>query len=421
MRQSLLFTKTRKDISKEDVSVNANLLTRGGFIDRLSAGVYTFLPLGLRVLNKIEQIVREEMDRVGGMEVLMPALQPKENWEATGRWSTFDVLFKIKDSNDKENALGATHEEVVTPLLQKFVHSYKDLPKAVYQIQTKFRNETRPKSGLLRGREFRMKDLYSFHANTVELDSYYEKVQEAYARIYLRCGMAGITYLTFASGGTFSKYSHEYQTITDAGEDIIYVCTKCNVAINREIMNDLDNQCVSCKSKDLQEKKAIEVGNIFKLGTKYSDAFGFEYVDENGQSRPVIMGCYGLGPTRIMGAIVETHSDAAGIVWPKSVAPMAVHLISLCRESADLDKAESVYQSLIGAGIDTLFDDRADARAGEKFADSDLIGIPLRVVISPKTLADGQVEVKKRADVETKRLSLTGIVAGLTKELEGVI
>lgn len=421
MRQSQLFTRTYKEISKEDASVNASLLTRGGFVDKLSAGVYTFLPFGLKVLNKIEQIIREEINKAGGVEILMPALQPKENWVATGRWDGLDVLFKIRDDSEKEYALGATHEEVVTPLLKKFVYSYKDLPRAVYQIQTKFRNEPRSKSGLLRGREFRMKDLYSFHASTIELDAYYEKVQEAYYRIYERCGMADITYLTFSSGGTFSKYSHEYQTITDAGEDIIYICSKCNIAINKEIINDVGNKCVSCENKDLLEKKAIEVGNIFKLGTKYSDAFKFEFVDENGKKRPVVMGCYGLGLTRMMGAIVEAHHDDGGIIWPKNVAPASVHLISLCRDSKDIEIAEGIYQSLLSMGIEVIYDDRPDARAGEKFADSDLAGIPLRVVISPKTLIDNEVELKKRSGGEAKRLSLESLEKNIALELEGVI
>ena len=300
MRQSQLFTKTSKTISQEEVSVNAQLLLRGGFIDKLFAGVYTMLPLGFRVLTKIETIIREEMNRVGGQEVLMPALNPKENWVVTGRWDTFDVLFKLTGSGDKEYALGASHEEVVTPLVQKFVFSYKDLPQAVYQMQTKFRNEARAKSGILRGREFRMKDLYSFHHNQQNLDEYYERMIEAYFRVYTRCGIREKTYLTFASGGTFSKYSHEYQTITEAGEDSIYICDTCNIAFNSEIIEDVNHACNQCQNKELREAKAIEVGNIFKLGTKYSAPFGFSYSDENNNQQPVIMGCYGIGSSRVM-------------------------------------------------------------------------------------------------------------------------
>lgn len=415
MRQSHLFTKTLKEAPKDEVSQNAKLLIRGGFVDKLFSGVYTMLPLGYRVLTKIEQIIREEMDRIGGQEIFMPALHPKENWEKTKRWNGLTVLFKLIDNGDKEYALGATHEEVVTPLAQKFIVSYKDLPKAVYQIQTKFRDEPRAKSGILRGREFRMKDLYSFHSSTVELDEYYKKAQEAYFRVYERCGIRQMTYLTFASGGTFSKYSHEYQTVTSAGEDIIYVCPHCDIAVNREIFAEVGNKCPQCDATDLREEKAIEVGNIFKLGTKYSDAFDFNFVNENGQSEPVIMGCYGIGSTRILGTIAEIHHDDKGIMWPSSVAPYQAHLISLCKNQTEVGSADQLYENLIRAGVEVLYDDRPSIRAGEKFADSDLIGIPTRVVVSAKTLEKGSVEVKGRGEAKARLVE----IVKLTRELKG--
>lgn len=411
MRQTELFSRTGKEAPKDDVSVNARLLTRGGFIDKLSSGVYTFLPMGLRVLRKIEDIIRDEMDAVGGQEILMPALSPKENWDTTGRWDSIDVLFKLSIANGQEFTLGATHEEVVTPLMSKFVLSYKDLPRSVYQIQTKFRAEPRAKSGVLRCREFRMKDLYSFHTEQSELDKYYETVKQVYKRIFERVGLGGITYLTFASGGDFSKYSHEFQTVTSSGEDTIYICGKCDVAINKEIFADTGSACPQCQSKDLREARAIEVGNIFKLGTRFSGSFDFCYVDAKGEKRPVVMGCYGIGSSRLLGAVVEVHHDKDGIRWPSVVAPYTLHLISLIREDSQRGLADELYDKLTRAGIEVLYDDRTDTRAGAKFADSDLIGIPTRVVISDMTLKSESVEVKTRGSEETKLVHLSELVS----------
>lgn len=400
MRQSKLFTKTLKDISKDEVSLNAQFLLRAGFIDKLMAGVYSYLPLGLRVLTKIENIIREEMNVLGAQEILMPGLHPRENWDTTQRWDVVDVLFKLKGAGDKDLALGPTHEEIVTPLVQKFVFSYKDLPQAVYQIQTKFRNEPRAKSGILRGREFRMKDLYSFHTSQEELDSYYEKVKIAYARIYERLGIGSMTYLTYASGGAFSKYSHEYQTVTDAGEDIIHFCAQCNIAINKEILADLSQKCPECGNENLQEKKAIEVGNIFKLGTRFTDSFQFTVTGKEGAEEKIVMGCYGIGPSRIMGTIVETLHDDKGMIWPEEVAPYDIHLVSLCRDEADQSQADQLYHELQKQGFDVLYDDREGVTAGAKFADSDLIGIPTRIVVSPRTLEKESVELKKRNEAD---------------------
>lgn len=411
MKQSQLFTKTVKDVSKEEVSKNAQLLLRGGFVDRLSAGIYSYLPLGLRVLQKIEHIVREEMNVVGGQEILMPALHPRENWDTTGRWDVVDVLFKLTGHGEKEYALGATHEEIVTPLVQKFAVSYKDLPIAVYQMQTKFRNEARAKSGILRGREFRMKDMYSFHTSQEDLDVYYDQVKAAYERVYARCGLGDITYFTYASGGAFSKYSHEFQTLTEAGEDLISVCDKCRVAVNKEILEDVNNSCPECGNVSLVEKKAIEVGNIFKLGTKFSDAFKFVFADENGEKKSVIMGCYGIGPSRVMGTVIEALADDRGMVWPKEIAPYQVHLVSLCKDEEQVKKSDEIYNQLTQAGVEVLYDDRPGVRPGEKFADSDLIGIPTRIIVSQKTLEQDSVEIKERTEEASRLVKMSELLS----------
>lgn len=415
MKQSHLFTKTKKFLSQQEPSVNARLLEQAGYVSKLMAGVYTFLPLGLKVLNNIERIVRQEMDAIGGQELLMPALQPKENWEKTGRWDKVDVLYKL-EAREKELALGPTHEEIVTPLAKLYIQSYKDLPQAVYQIQTKFRNEARPKSGLLRGREFRMKDLYSFHTTAEDLDAYYERATEAYKKIFARCGLGDITYLTYASGGIFSKYSHEFQTVTPYGEDIIFVCELCKLAINQEIIED-QKACPSCGNTELLERKAIEVGNIFKLMTRFSDAFELAYTDKEGKQNPVIMGCYGLGTSRLVGAIVEVLHDDKGIIWPASVAPFKVHLISLVKNPEEQEITEALYKQLQEQGITVLYDDRKDVQAGEKFADADLLGMPWRVVISSKTLAQNGVELKARNQTSAEIINLSQLIERMKSAL----
>ncbi len=402
MRQSFLFTKTIKETPRDETSFNAQALIRAGMIDKVSAGVYTFLPLGLRVHNKICQIVREEMNAVGGQEILMPALTPKELWQTTKRWDNFDALFKLEGANKKEYALGATHEEIITPLAKKYIFSYKELPVYVYQIQTKFRNEPRAKAGLIRGREFSMKDLYSFHIDKKDLEDYYEVVKEAYFKIMARCGLKEITYLTFASGGAFSKYSHEFQTLAKNGEDTIHLCEKCQVAVNQEIIEE-QKTCPRCGSEDLHSKKAIETANIFKLGTRFSNDFGFFYSDIQGEKKLVEMGCYGIGPSRIMGAVAEVFHDSKGIKWPREIAPFQAHLVSLASGNDEVaKKADGLYQKLQKENIEILYDDRKDRSAGEKFADADLIGLPARLVISEKTLAEKAVEVKKRGSDKVK-------------------
>jgi prolyl-tRNA synthetase len=411
MRQSQLFTKTKKEAPSDEVSVNAQLLIRAGFVDKLMAGTYTFLPLGLRVFKKVENIIREEMEGLGASEILMPTLQPKENWEKSGRWDGLDNLFKFTSFYSKnEYALGATHEEVVAPLMKKYIFSYKDLPTATFQIQNKFRDEKRAKSGILRGREFFMKDLYSFHATAEDLDEYYMKATVAYKRIFERAGIGEKTYYTYAAGGSFTKYSHEFQTLTEAGEDNIYICDKCRIAINDEIIEDLNHKCPECGNIELRKEKAVEVGNIFKLMTKFSTPFELTFKDQEGNENDVIMGCYGIGLNRLMGTAVELFHDEKGIIWPESIAPYAVHLINLGQD----EEADKIYTELNAEGIEVLFDDR-EVSAGEKFADSDLIGIPNRLVISKKSLAAGGIEVKKRSEAESKIMTLEEFLSTVKK------
>ncbi len=399
MKQSKLFTKTSKTFPKDEVSKNAQLLIKAGFINKEMAGVYSFLPLGLRVLNKISDIVRDEMNKVGGQEVYMTVLQSPEAWQKSGRWSdeVVDNWFKTHLKNGSEVGLGFTHEEALTALLKRFVSSYKDLPFYPYQIQEKFRNETRAKSGIMRGREFFMKDLYSFSRSKKEHDEFYEKIKQSYLNVFTRVGLGDRTYITFASGGTFSKYSHEFQTVTEAGEDIIYIDKEKNIAINQEVYIDEVIKDLGLDKEKMIKAKAVEVGNIFSLGYKFSEALNLTYKDEAGKEELVYMGSYGIGPSRLMGAVAEILSDEKGMVWPESIAPFRVHLISLNKD----EEAEKIYDELVGAGIEVLFDDR-DVRAGEKFADSDLIGIPYRVVVSEKSLSQGGLEIKKRNQAESE-------------------
>ncbi len=399
MKQSLLFSRTRKEEIKEE-SLNARLLIRAGFVDKEMAGVYSYLPLGLKVLKKVENVVRKEMNEtMGASEIFMPALHSIEKYKKTGR-ENIDVLFYTKLSAGGNLVLGQSHEEVVVPLVSKFVSSYRDLPLGVYQIQTKFRNELRAKSGILRGREFLMKDLYSFHADEEDFEKYYERAKIAYMNIFRKVGLGENTYLTFASGGTFSKYSHEFQTTTPAGEDTIYLCKECRVAINEEIISE-GKKCPVCSSETLEEIKSIEVGNIFPLKNRFSDAFGVKYKDKEGKDCPITMGCYGIGISRVMGAVVEVLSDEKGMIWPKEIAPFDIHLISLGED----ESAEKVYSFLKKEGVDVLYDDR-DKSAGEKLADADLIGIPLRVVVSKKTVQEERVEVKRRKEEEGKLVKI---------------
>ncbi len=407
MKESSLFAKTQKTIPQDERSLNAQLLLRAGFIYKEMAGVYTFLPLGLRVVQKITAIIKEEMDKVGGIEIQTTALQKKEPWEATGRWSDkiVDNWFKTKLKNGTEVGLGFTQEEAITDMMRSFISSYKDLPVYVYDIRTVFRNEKRAKSGLLRGREFFWKALYSFSLNKDEHDVFYEKVKKAYLDIFQKVGIGKQTYLTFASGGTFSKYSHEFQTITEAGEDTIFIDKKKNIALNKEVYNEKVLNDLGLNKKDLVEEKGIEVGNIFSLGERYSRALNLTYLDKEGHSHYVFMGSYGIGISRLMGTIVEVNHDEKGIIWPENVAPFQFHLLSFGKDK----EAESVYKYLLKNKKEVLFDDR-EKSAGEKLADSDLCGIPWRIIVSEKSLQKGGVEIKKRGQKETKVIKKENIL-----------
>ena len=398
MKQSQLFTKTRREAPKDEIAKNAQLLIRAGFIHKEMAGAYSWLPLGLRTLNKIVGVIREEMNAIDGQEVYLTAFQDRKSWEATGRWDdqAVDVWFKTKLKNGSEIGLAFTHEEPLTALMKDHIRSFRDLPSAVYQFQTKFRNEERAKSGILRGREFLMKDLYSFNTDEKTHQAYYERARQAYVRIFDRLGLGAQTYVTFASGGSFSKYSHEFQTVTEAGEDTIYVHEGKKIAVNREVLTDEVLKDLGVNRSDLIEKKAVEVGNIFSLGTRFSDVLGLSYKDAEGQSKPVVMGSYGIGPGRVLGTIAEVWSDEKGLIWPESVAPFAVHLVALYDEAGKVAKAaDALYAAFSQKGIEVLYDDR-DVGAGEKFSDSDLIGIPKRYIISEKTLKTDSIEIKDR-------------------------
>ncbi len=417
MKLSELFTKTRKDAPADEVAKNAQLLIKAGFIHKEMAGVYVFMPLGLRVLENIKQIVREEMNAVGGQEVQMTVLQPKEIFEKTDRWddAKVDNWFKTKLSNGTELGMGLTHEEPIVDMLSDYISSYKDLPVSIYQIQTKFRNELRAQAGLLRGREFVMKDMYSFARSQEEHEEIYEKVAQAYHRVYERLGIGDITYRTFADGGIFtSRFSDEFQMLSEIGEDTIYVDEQQKIAVNKEVIDDERLAATSVDKTKLKEYKAIEVGNIFPLESKYTDALGVYYVDADGEQQKIIAGCYGIGVSRLVGALAEHFSDERGLVWPENIAPAKVYLARLGNIPSVISTADELYNRLTAAGITVLYDDR-DARPGEKFADADLMGIPYRVVVSERTIQAGTHELKKRTEAETKVLPANQIVETLSK------
>lgn len=415
MKRSQMFIKTRRDAPADEAAKNAQLLIRAGFVHKEMAGVYSYLPLGLKVLNNISEIIREEMNAIDGQEILMPALQVKERYEATDRWSdeVVDNWFKTQLANGSELGLGFSHEENLVPLLKNFLNSYKDLPLAVYQIQNKFRNELRSKSGLMRGREFLMKDLYSFSLSPEQHDAYYERAKQAYKNVFERVGLGDRTFMTFASGGSFSKFSHEYQTLSEAGEDTIYLSRDKAVAINKEVYTDEVIAELGLDKSQLEEVKAIEVGNIFSLGTKFSDPFELAVPDEKGQLQTLIMGCYGIGVSRLMGTIAELMSDEQGLVWPENIAPARVYLAQIGNDDSVVSAADELYSSLNAHGIEVLYDDR-DVRPGEKFADAELMGIPYRVVVSAKTLEQGKIELKKRTADGVELLDMASAIEAVS-------
>ncbi|MEI7522169.1 MAG: aminoacyl--tRNA ligase-related protein [Candidatus Saccharibacteria bacterium] len=411
MRSTELFTKTKKQAPADEVSKNAQLLIRAGYIHKEMAGVYTFLPMGLRVLENICQVIREEMNAIGGQELKMTTLQDPEIWQATDRWDDekVDVWFKTKLKNGSEIGLGPTHEEPLIRAVKPYISSYKDLPFLAYQIQTKFRNETRAKSGVMRGREFLMKDLYSFARTEQEHNELYEKIKQAYFKVYKRLGVGEQTFLTFASGGMFSQFSHEFQTVCEAGEDTIYLDRKKGIAINEEVNDDKVLAELGVKREDLEEVRAAEVGNIFTLKDKFSKPLGLNYLDENNQEMDVLMGCYGIGPSRLVGVITELLGDDKGLVWPYEIAPFKVYIVRIGDSEAVIKATDKLYALLNDSNIEAFYDDR-DVRPGEKFADADLIGIPIRLVVSEKTLAGEEVEFKKRTDSNIEMVKLVDII-----------
>jgi prolyl-tRNA synthetase len=397
MKQSQLFTKTRKEAPRDEESRNAELLIKGGFIHKEMAGVYSFLPLGLRVIQKIENIIRTEMNAVGGLEMRTSAIQTKEVWEKSNRWSddVVDNWFKTTLKSGTEVGLSFTNEEAYSNLLKQYISSYKDLPAYPYDFKTIFRNEARAKSGIMRGREFYWKALYSFSKDDAQHEAFYEKMKQAYKNIFQKVGIGHVTYMTFASGGSFSQFSHEFQTLTGAGEDTIYIDESKGIAVNKEVYTDEVLATLGLEKSALVEQRAVEVGNIFSLGTKFSAPFDLSYTDENGAQQLVTMGSYGIGLGRLMGTIVEVLSDDKGIIWPETVAPFKVHLLSLGDTDEVIAEADAVYASLMQSGCEVLYDDRTGVSAGEKFADADLLGMPIRVVVSARSLKDGGVEIKK--------------------------
>ena len=411
MRLSHTFTRTRKQAPADEVAHNAQLLIRAGYVHKTMAGVYSYTPLGLAVLENIKQIVREEMNRIRSQELLMSTLQRQELWQETGRWSDelVDVWFKSHLQDGTEVGFGWTHEEPIIELLRSYLKSYKDLPISVYQFQNKLRNELRAKSGIMRGREFIMKDMYSIHASREDLDAYYQAVIEAYKRCYHRFGLGDDTYVTFASGGAFTKFSHEFQTICEAGEDYIYLHRGRDLAINEEVVDEAARELGIDKS-ELERVKTAEVGNIFNFGTQKSEEMGLVFTGEDGRQHHAYMGSYGIGITRVMGVIVEKFADDKGLVWPEEIAPARVHLVQIGKES--VAAADELYDTLQQAGITVLYDDRA-ARPGEKFADAELLGMPTRVTVSDRLLEAGEWEIVDRRTGEQQRLTTSQLLATL--------
>lgn len=422
MRISELFSKTSKNITAKETARNARLLIQAGYMHKEMAGVYAYLPLGLQVLNNIKSIVREEMNGLGAQELIMTSLQRKELWEVTDRWddAKVDVWFKSVLKNGTPVGLAWSHEEPVANMMKNYISSYRDLPVAVYQIQTKLRNELRAKSGIMRSREFEMKDLYAFSRNEEELQAFYDRTSDAYLRVFERVGLGDITYLTYASGGTFTQFSHEFQTITEAGEDSIYVNHAKKLAINKEVYTDEVLAQLGLAKDELEEVKAAEVGNIFNFGSTKAEQLGLYFNDQSGADKPVFLSSYGMGITRLMGVIAEHFADEKGLVWPEAVAPAKIYLVRLGDQPDVIKQADELYDRLTGADIQVLYDDR-DVRAGEKFADADLLGIPHRVVVSDKTVSSGTYEWKQRTAQAAEQVSAEQLLKTLGIEAKALL
>lgn len=412
MRVSKLFTKTLRDAPADEVSKNAQLLIRAGFVYKEMAGAYAYLPLGIRVIEKIKQIVREEMDAIDSNELIMTSLQRREVWEQTGRWDNkvVDIWMKTHLQDGTELGLAWSHEEPIVEMMKQYVKSYKDLPISLYQFQTKMRGELRAKSGIMRGREFVMKDMYSFHASAEDLEAYYQKAIDAYKRVYDRLGIGDDTYVTFASGGAFTKFSHEFQTISDAGEDVIYLHREKNMAVNEEVIDDAVKE-LGIDKDEFEKVKTAEMGNIFNFGSEKTDAMGLYYTAEDGKQKSLFIGSYGIGITRSMGIIAEKMSDDKGLVWPENIAPYKVYLVSIGENGQK--SADKLYEELSAAGVEVLYDDR-DERPGAKFADAELMGIPYRLTVSDRGVEAGKFELTKRVNGQTEELAETEVKARFT-------
>ncbi len=419
VRLSQLFTRTSKSHPGDETALNAQLLIRAGYVHKEMAGVYSYLPLGIAVVENIKQIVREEMNAIGGQELIMSSLQPKETWEPTDRWDdkNVDVWFKSKLKNGTEVGFGWSHEEAIIRMMKGHLSSYKDLPANVYQFQTKMRNELRSKSGVMRGREFVMKDMYSCSTDAQMHENFYNQTIEAYHRCFARMGLGDDTFLTFASGGAFTEFSHEFQTICDAGEDIVYLDREKKIAINEEVMSDELVQKLGLNKDKLEKVKTAEVGNIFDFGTIKSEQTDFTFTNESGQKQLVHLGSYGIGITRLVGVIAERFSDENGLVWPVSVAPAVVYVARLGDDEKVVELADDIFTSMQSEGIGVIYDDR-DIRPGEKFGDADLLGIPFRVVVSNKTLESNKFETKDRIDGKSSDLSREELIAKIKRSLE---
>ncbi len=415
MRLTQLFTKTTKSVPADETARNAQLLIQAGYIHKEMAGVYAYLPLGLKVIENIKQIVREEMNAIQGQELIMTNLQPREVWETTGRWDdkVVDIWFKTALKDGTETGLAWSHEEAIVDVMKQYVSSYKDMPISVYQFQTKLRNELRAKSGIMRGREFIMKDMYSLAVDSEMHDKYYNSVIDAYKKVYERLGIGEDTYVTYASGGAFTKFSHEFQTVCEAGEDVIYVHKAKNIAINEEVLDEESLAKLGIKRDELKEVKSSEVGNIFNFGTEKSEQMDFYFTNSKGERLPVHLGSYGIGITRVMGVIAEKLSDEKGLVWPAAIAPAKIYLARLGDSELTIKNANELYDRLTQSGVQVLYDDR-DVRAGEKFADADLLGIPYRIVISDKTSTNESFEIKARTQQESEQVNVEEIIRRVT-------
>ena len=410
MRLSQNITKTLKNVPADEQAVNAKLLIRAGYIHKEMAGAYSYLPLGLRVIENIKTIVREEMNALGSVELLMTSLQAKDTWMPTGRWDdkVVDIWFKSQLKSGAEIGFGWSHEEPIMMLARTRVTSYRDLPASVYQFQTKFRNELRAKSGVMRGREFIMKDMYTFSRNQDELDQFYDRTKEAYLRVFERVGLGESTYVTFASGGAFTQFSHEFQTVTESGEDTIYVDENKRLAVNEEVYNDQILAQLGLNKSELKQVKAAEVGNIFNFGAVKGEQMDAYFTDETGKRQPVFLSSYGIGISRLMGVIAEHSNDERGLIWHPNIAPASVYLIAIGDERT-IKAADELYNILTGYGVAVIYDDR-DVRPGEKFADADLIGIPWRVVVSEQSIDNGHYEIKARTSNTLEHIDQTALL-----------